>query len=253
MRFNLSILLCFSAASTALFAQVGTSYSQNGETVVTSGIPFRAERVTHISRTLSDGNEISQEQHEAIARDAEGRFYDESRLTSSGGHPPSKANLFYLVIDPVAHTSSNWNTLSNNGTMQHLALTTHVTVSALLSSSRDISIRHLTGDDIKTATEDLGKKTIAGLQCSGTRKTTTIPPGRIGNVNAIVLSDERWTSPDLQLIISETEVDPLNGNRTSEFVSVSRDDPPTSLFKVPENIDFKNPLAGGVVNLGTAR
>jgi hypothetical protein len=69
MRFYRGILLLFCISSTPLLAQLSTSFSQTGETVTTAGTPFQAERVTHTSRILSDGNQIVLEEHETIARD----------------------------------------------------------------------------------------------------------------------------------------------------------------------------------------
>ncbi len=245
MRSNPFFCLILGLVSTPILAQSSISFSQTGETVATPGSPFQAERISRTSRTLSDGNQILQEQHETIARDSQGRFYDESKQTSSGGIPKDQPNVFHVLIDPVAMTSTSWNTLSNNGNVQHLSPTTHVVVGATQGLG-DNATRHLRGDDIKITTEDLGKKTIAGLPCTGVRTTTTIPVARIGNAHPIKLVSDRWTSADLQMTVLEVDDDPLNGTRTSEFTTASRTEPPASLFKVPEGLNLRNPVLGGI-------
>ena len=49
-------------------------------------------------------------------------------------------------------------------------------------------------------TTSLGTQTINGVQAEGTRTTRTIPAGAIGNANPIVITNERWYSPDLQTV-----------------------------------------------------
>ena len=50
-----------------------------------------------------------------------------------------------------------------------------------------------------TATkEDLGEQVIEGVTAKGTRTTTVIPAGAIGNELPITVTSEEWFSPDLQ-------------------------------------------------------
>ena len=86
-------------------------------------------------------------------------------------------------------------------------------------------------------TEQLGTKTINGLQAVGTRMTRTIPAGEIGNQNPIEVVTERWYSSDLQLTLLETHSDPMMGTMTIKLVNVNRGEPDASLFQVPS--DYK--------------
>ena len=229
-------LLCLLVLTTpSLLAQTMTSISSSGETVLTPGLPFQAERITHFSRTLSNGTQILKETHETIARDEQGRFYDASTTTHSGGRPSASTTVSYELADPVAGKMVNWSTPNDKGNERSISSQSHIVVSTL-PLPRDNEIRNLKGDDIKVTTEDLGSKTIAGLPSIGTRTTTLIPQGRIGNTTPLLLISERWISTDLKITVAETETDPINGTRTSEFVSVNRTEPPTSLFKVPDGI-----------------
>src|SRR5262245_43079010 len=51
-------------------------------------------------------------------------------------------------------------------------------------------------------TEQLGQKVIEGVMADGTRTTTIIPAGSIGNEQPIKVVTEEWFSPDLQVLVS---------------------------------------------------
>jgi hypothetical protein len=74
----------------------------------------------------------------------------------------------------------------------------------------------------------------------GTRTTRTIPAGRIGNENPIVITTEKWYSPDLQTVVSLTRTDPRFGTTTYQLTSINRADPPQSLFIVPQDYTIKS-------------
>jgi hypothetical protein len=245
---QLLCLLAFTASP--LLAQTATLIGGSGETVITPGLPFQAERITHFSRTLSNGTQILKETHETLARDEQGRFYDASTTTRSGGQPSTSTTVSYELADPVAGKMSNWSTTTGKGNERSISSQSHIVISTL-PLPRDTELRNLKGDDIKVTTEDLGSKSIAGLPSTGTRTTTLIPQGRIGNTAPLLLVTERWTSTDLKITVAETETDPINGTRTSEFVSVKRTEPPASLFKIPDGIAL-NELSGIAAMFGQA-
>ena len=43
--------------------------------------------------------------------------------------------------------------------------------------------------------EDLGKKNIEGLECTGSQQTITIPAGEVGNERPISIVTETWYYP----------------------------------------------------------
>jgi hypothetical protein len=50
--------------------------------------------------------------------------------------------------------------------------------------------------------------------------TRTIPAGTIGNQNDIVITSERWYSPDLDLVLQETHNDPRFGNSMYQLTNI---------------------------------
>jgi hypothetical protein len=88
-------------------------------------------------------------------------------------------------------------------------------------------------DPKNTRTESLGKQTIEGVECEGTRMVTTIPAGEIGNELPIEVVFERWYSPELQTVVMTKQSDPRFGENTYRLTNINRSEPPHSLFEVP--------------------
>jgi hypothetical protein len=59
--------------------------------------------------------------------------------------------------------------------------------------------------------------------------TQTIPAGAIGNLNAIVITSERWYSTALELLLEETHTDPRFGATTYQLSKIGQN-PASSLF-----------------------
>src|SRR4030095_1140428 len=81
--------------------------------------------------------------------------------------------------------------------------------------------------------ETLGVQNIEGVTAEGTRTTTTIPAGAIGNELPIEVVYERWYSQDLQMIVLSRHTDPRFGEQTYRLSNIGRTEPPISLFSPP--------------------
>ena len=89
--------------------------------------------------------------------------------------------------------------------------------------------------DQNVRTEDLGKQNIEGIMAEGTRTTTTIPAGQIGNERPIEIISERWYSPELQTVVMSKRTDPRLGENTYRLTGISRKEPDKSLFEIPSS------------------
>jgi hypothetical protein len=76
---------------------------------------------------------------------------------------------------------------------------------------------------------------IEGVSAEGTRMTTTIPAGQIGNLNPINIISERWYSKELQLAVLITRRDPRSGDTIYRLTNIVRAEPPPDLFTVPSD------------------
>jgi hypothetical protein len=81
--------------------------------------------------------------------------------------------------------------------------------------------------------EDLGKQTIEGVIAEGTRTTSTIDVGAIGNDRPIQIVTERWYSAELQTVLMTKTSDPRMGESTFSLTNVHRGEPGAYLFQVP--------------------
>ncbi len=91
------------------------------------------------------------------------------------------------------------------------------------------------GNKKNTRKEDLGKQTVEGVEAEGTRYTTTIPAGEIGNEQPIEMVQESWFSPELQTLVMSKHSDPRFGESTYRLTNINRAEPPRSLFEVPSD------------------
>jgi hypothetical protein len=105
-----------------------------------------------------------------------------------------------------------------------------------------------TGGSPTAGGESLGSRQMEGVLTNGTRVTQTIPTGQIGNDRPIVITDETWVSPDLQVLVYSKHHDPRTGDVEYRLRNISRNDPPANLFQVPAGYTVVDPgdaLTGG--------
>jgi hypothetical protein len=98
-------------------------------------------------------------------------------------------------------------------------------------------MRHNSKHESKT--EKLEARSFDGVTAEGTRTTTTIPAGEIGNEQPIQIVDERWYSPELQVVVMTRHSDPRSGETTYRLTNISRAEPAAALFQVPSDYALK--------------
>ena len=63
----------------------------------------------------------------------------------------------------------------------------------------------------------------------------------MGNQNPIIVTSERWYSPDLKLNLSVKNTDPMRGTNSTTLTNIRRDEPAASLFEVSSDYTVKEP------------
>ena len=91
----------------------------------------------------------------------------------------------------------------------------------------------------KGVTSKLAAKDVNGVKAEGTQTVWTIPAGKIGNRNAINITRETWTSPDLQVTVLSRYNDPRTGESVYRLAGIKRAEPSADLFKLPEGYTVK--------------
>ena len=88
--------------------------------------------------------------------------------------------------------------------------------------------------------EALGTRTIEGVKAEGTRTTSTIPAGAIGNLMPIEVTSERWFSPELQMAVLITRRDPRAGETVYRLMNIVRGEQADALFAVPPDYEIRD-------------
>ena len=202
------------------------------------GAPYSAEAVNESIQTLADGNRIVQRSSSMQYRDNDGR---ERREETS-----AMAAIF--ITDPVAgvrYTLHPETRTAEKGNGQVLSIQTggrsgggRGAVLALQGAvgGRGNTLRvHDQTPPGDAKIEQLGNMYIEGVQAQGTRTTTTIPAGDVGNDRPINIVDERWYSPELQMTVMTKHSDPRSGEVNFQLKNINRSNPPPTLFEVPSD------------------
>jgi hypothetical protein len=86
-----------------------------------------------------------------------------------------------------------------------------------------------------TQREDLGYKTLAGLEVHGVRVTQTLPAEESGTGKEVVVTDEYWYSESLRLNLEIVHIDPRSGSDTQTMTDLDVNEPDAALFEVPSD------------------
>src|SRR6185295_11947038 len=89
--------------------------------------------------------------------------------------------------------------------------------------------------------ESLGTKQIEGVKAAGRKITTIIPTGQIGNDRPIEITDERWESPELRMLVYSRNSDPRTGVVEYRLTNINRAEPPPDLVVVPPDYTVNQP------------
>jgi len=217
-----------------------------------TGAPYTAQAVTETTQTLSDGNRISQTMQGLVARDSEGRTRREQTMPPLPGAQGDAMKLVF-INDPVAqlnyvlhsdHTADKMPLMKGSMalpaggfTMVTRSGATDAPAGAVTAAvtTNVVGRTKIVSIDSKATMESLGQQTIEGVQAEGTRTTSVIPAGAIGNEQDIKIVSETWYSNDLQTTVSSTRTDPRMGTTTYRLTNIQRAEPSPDLFQVPSD------------------
>lgn len=223
------------------------------------GAPFCATVATEHTQHLADGNRIHTSESSQLCRDSEGRTRRESELNLLGAAPQASASKMITIVDPVAGYRYLLDTGSKTaqkmkigigdpgasgppdapGKGEHMMVIQRDDGTGANVFYNKVITRK--GDEESSEsganTETLGDQTFEGVHATGTRVTTTIPAGKMGNDKPITVTSERWYSPELKVAVMTKHDDPWAGELRTEFKNVSTSEPDSSLFTVPA--DYK--------------
>lgn len=216
-----------------------------GKTV--TGAPFTATVSTEVTHVLADGNKIQRTITGSIARDSQGRTRREMTLPALALLAPAGNTPKHTVFinDVVAGKSY----MLHPDTKEANELPVHARKEGGKGAGPLAELGFGKRFQNEETTTDLGTQTINGVSAQGTRITRTIPAGEIGNERPIVMTTERWYSPDLQTYILTKRSDPLIGDTVMQFTNIQRQEPDASLFQVPAGYTVTQGAPRGTMRL----
>jgi hypothetical protein len=224
---------------------VGFEGDLGGKTV--TGAPFSATISTQTTQVLADGNRIDRTTSGTIARDSQGRTRRDMTLPAIGPWNTSGQAAPHVVFinDRVAGTQ--YILQPDKKVARKMERLHHGQRGGARAGGAQDEVQFPTGrgDQSNVTTTSLGAQTINGVQAQGTRTTRTVPAGTIGNANAIVITNERWYSPDLQTVVLSKRSDPFMGETTFQLTNIQKQEPDASLFQVPSDYTVKQGGPGG--------
>jgi len=89
------------------------------------------------------------------------------------------------------------------------------------------------GSTKAVAPTSIGEKRIEGLKVTGSRLEFTLEAGTVGNEQPITVRTDQWFSPDLGVVVSSMNHDPMIGDTTYRLEQIRREEPDAELFQVP--------------------
>lgn len=199
---------------------------------VVTGAPYSAQAVTEHTQTLTDGNTIHTTTTANVYRDSQGRTRREQEIGAIGPWAAQGTPRRVISItDPVAGLVRMLN--PDTQVARQMPFRTRA------GAWRGAETARQKPENPNIKTESLGTQVIAGVTAQGTRITRTIPAGQVGNQAPLVITIERWYSPELQTDMMRKEVNPQFGETTFQLTNIVRAEPDASLFQVPANYTIK--------------
>ena len=208
----------------------GMMAGEFGEGKTITGSPLSGDIVTSRDTTLADGNRIHNESTTKVYRDAQGRVRRDVGVDLATPATGNVKRSMVVISDPLAGKRYMLN--PDNKTAREMPM----------HGPKHQGEEHMKamggpGEPGPITKEQMGTKSVNGIQAEGVRVTRTIPAGAIGNDKPIEVVTERWYSTDLQIAVMTVHTDPMMGTVTTKLVNVTRGDPDASLFQVPS--DYK--------------
>lgn len=187
--------------------------------------PLMAVVEVDSTQVLADGSTLSKKSIANIARDSQGRIYNERRQLVSpsfAGQPPI---LSFHIFDPETRLSIFVNPATRVARQATLPAPTPVAdqnPDSLYSAHKPPSNG-----------EDLGTQVMENVLARGIRVSRTVPAAASGTGKPVIVTDEYWYSDELHLNMLVKHEDPRTGQQIVSVTRLARTEPDEAIFKVP--------------------
>lgn len=218
---------------------MGGPMAEFGDGKTVKGAPLSADIVVVRETVLADGNRIHNESQSKLYRDAEGRVRRDLDVDLAMPAVGKIKHNLIVITDPVAGTRYMLNPDNKTGrTVPMHARTNHG------DKDHEAQMKVMEASGGSVTREQLGTKSVNGIQAEGVRVTRTIPAGAMGNEKPINVVTERWYSQELQIAVMTVHTDPVMGTVTTKLVNLTQAPPDASLFQVPSDYTVRSGKPG---------
>lgn len=202
-----------------------------------AGAPFMAIAKTLWVRILPDGSTVTSQNQRVVARDMDGRVFQERRTFVPVPDPTNRQSIPFIeeFEDPVAHTLSR------------CILAAKVCNEFFYYPRKEMADRPAglqPGGKMYLTRENLGTVLMDGQEVLHTRETLTVFSETIGNTKNIIRTVDYWYSPTLSINVRVERHDPRDGDQTLWLTDLNLSAPDPGVFQIPSDyrvIDHLHP------------
>ncbi|HEY0703665.1 MAG TPA: hypothetical protein VGD60_12940 [Candidatus Acidoferrales bacterium] len=188
-------------------------------------VPLTAIAELESTQALDDGSIVTKKTINNIARDSQGRIYNERRALV----PENFTGVPELMSGHIYDPTTKLNTFFDPST--------HLARQSIFSAPEGGAAgdRNLNRRGVQS--QDLGTMSMENTVVHGVRTSRTISAAGSGTGKPIVVTDEYWYSDELHLNMLVKHDDPRTGTQTVTITHVNRSEPAEEMFQVPA--DYK--------------
>ncbi len=233
-RLGLTVLVGTFALVPVLMAQDTVPHAPDGGTreqmesvyiLPAPNAPFSAVVETEWTRIMPDGSKSTMYNHRTVARDSSGRVFQERRYFSPDGKTATTRLSMLQYDDPNRHERILCRPLAKVCEVSRLF------VPPALRVQPAGPLPHGAGTLTR---EDLGRKSLEGVDVVGTREIMTLNVGTFGNEQPQPIIKEFWYSPRLQINVATKRFDPrASASQNIDVTQVNLSEPDPKLFQPP--------------------
>jgi hypothetical protein len=191
--------------------------------------PFSSLLQTEWMRTLADGGTITWVNERRIARDGNGRVYQERWALVPKDQKEASVMTTIQISDPSRHTTYSCFTSSHVCRLSQYDGSTSV-----IYKVEGPPTGPLPNDLGFAVQEHLGTQLVSGMETEGTRESTIYNPGAFGNDRQLTVSREFWYSPQLGINLVSKRSDPRFGTQNFTITNLILSEPDPHLYELPE-------------------
>jgi len=187
-----------------------------------AGAPFKAQVVTAWKRRLEDGTETTIYNRRTIARDSQGRVFQERRFFAPDGNTRATMVSEMDYMDPTMKERTVCTTRDRRCMVYHRN-------DVPSEETPQLPATQTYPNGMKVTRESLGTNTMDSLQVAGTREIMTSP--RFGDKEPTI--KEFWFSPRLGINLVVKRFEPRGGAEDFTVETVDQTEPDAAMFQPP--------------------